>query len=321
MQAKSSIHRVRSSTKVLAAMAIASAFIAGRAHASAIDVALANFSTTTTTGNATNSGINPITYTPVHVTIPVASGKTYDAADLTDTGTTWNSLQSVSTTPTTVSSGVTQVLYEQNIPLVDSSGATTSVTLNASAIESNGKTDAIHTGHNDAAGAGTDGLAPGPSTTLDGYGTDAGAAHLELMNTAWVANGAAEGVSFTLNGLTPDGSYDLYVYGAGTVNGQGATFAMAAANGGASATTNSSTSSEYRSVFAADGVTPVTAGESWNMLVGTADNSGSLTFTAMASETTGAVKPSIDGFQIDAVPEPGSLGLIALAGLALRRRK
>jgi hypothetical protein len=302
-------------------MAIASAFVAGRANASAIDVALANFSTTTTTGNLTNSGINPITYTPVHVSIPVAPGKTYDAADLTDTGTTWNSLQTVSTVPTTVSVGVTQVLYEQNIPLVDSSGATTSVTLNASAIESNGKADAIHTGHNDAAGAGTDGLAPGPSTTLDGYGTDAGAAHLELMNTAWVANGAAEGVSFTLNGLTAGGSYDLYVYGAGIANGQGATFTMASANGSASASTNSSTSSAFRSVFQADGVTPVAAGESWNVLAFNADSNGSATFTALASETTGAVKPSIDGFQIDAVPEPASLGLIALGGLVLRRRK
>jgi hypothetical protein len=144
---------------------------------------------------------------------------------------------------------------------------------------------------------------------------------MELMNTAWVANGAAEGVSFTLNGLTAGGSYDLYVYGAGSANGQGATFTMASANGSATASTNSSTSSAFRSVFQADGVTPVAAGESWNVLAFNADNSGSATFTALASETTGAVKPSIDGFQIDAVPEPSALGLIALAGIALRRRK
>jgi hypothetical protein len=213
------------------------------------------------------------------------------------------------------------VLYEQKLPLVDSSGNATSVTMNVSAIESNGKSDYIHTGHNDAAGAGTDGLAPNPaySSSLDGYGTDAGAAHDELMNTSWVANGTAEGVAFVLNGLTPDASYDLYFYAAGSSNGQGATFAMAAANGGGTASTNSSATSAYRSVFQADGVTPVPAGESWNMIPFTADNTGSVSFTALASP--GGVKPAINGFQIDSVPEPSALGLIALSALALRRRK
>ncbi len=305
---------------------------ANNANAAAINVALANDSTTATTGNATNSGINPITYTPATSTIAAATGQTYDAADVNDSGTTWNSIESVSTAPTTASVGVTTVLYQTGLPLVDSSGATTPITLSVSAVEGNGKSDFIHTGHNDAAGPDTNSLAPSPANStssngLDGYG-GAGAAHAELMGSSWVANGASDGMSFTLNGLTPNGSYNFYVYAAGVSSGQGATFAMSAANGGASAIVNGDTTKEFRSVFMADGFTLVPAGESWNTLVGTADATGSLTFTALASETTGAVKPAVDGFQFQAVtsvttPEPASLGLLAVGGLALlgRRRK
>lgn len=314
----------RASVKLIAAAATAIGLsLAGHARASAINVALANYSTSTTTHADTtdNSGIDPITYTPVQVTIPVAPGQTYDAADTADTGTIWNSLQSVNTAPSVASSGVTNVLYEQNIPLADSMGNATTVTLNVSAIEPDTKADYIHTGHNDGK-TGADGLTANPASALDGYGTDAGAAHMELMNTAWVANGKSDGMQFTLNGLAPHGNYTLYFYGAGTSLGQGASLTMDAANGGASAATNADTTSEYYSVFGADGITPVPAGESWNVLSFNADANGSATFSALASETTGAIKPSLDGFQIQtAVPEPASLGLLALGALALRRRK
>ncbi len=197
--------------------------------------------------------------------------------DITDTGTLWNSIASVSTPPTSASSVAgQQVVYQTGIPLTDSSGAATSVTLNVSAIEGLAKSDFIHTGHNDAAPAGTGpngSLPSNPASTPDGFGT--GAAHNELMNTTWVANGATDGMAFTFNGLTPLAVYNLYVYGAGSVNGQGAAFALDPTNGGATGSTNSDTTNAYRSVFGPGGIDPAPEkGLSWNLLTGTADSSG-----------------------------------------------
>jgi hypothetical protein len=330
---------INANSRLALSAAICAAVVCAQAnlvHAAAINVALANHSTTTTTTNANNSTIDPVTYTPMHVTIPVAPGQTYDAADTTDTGTTWNSLQSVSTVPATNTSGANvNVLYQQNLPLVDSSGAITAATLNVSEILPNNKGDAIHTGQQTAAG--TDGLVPNPGSTAAGTGANngwgtSGSAQQELMGNEFIANGSAEGMIFTLDGLTA-GTYNVFVYGGGTTDGQGATFTLDPSNvpagGTAAVATNSDTSNLYHSVFDSSGTNPTPEkGLSWNMLTATVGASGILTFSATASETTGAVKPAVNGFQIDAVagvatPEPASLGVLAIGGLALlaRRRK
>jgi hypothetical protein len=314
------------------AAAMCGTFIsAGAARAASINVALANSTTAATTGNTSNLGINPISYTPKITSIPLAPSVNYDAADTHDSGTDWNSIQAVSTAPTSAATGVQNVLYEQNLSLVDSSGAATAVTLNVSAIESNGKADFIHP--NGTVVTGTDGLAPNPANSTpvtgtgpDGYGVS-GASHNELMTPSWIANGAAEGFLFTLNGLAPFGSYNLYVYGAGSANGQGGTFTLTdssgVATGGGSVTTNSVAAALNKSVFGAPSGTgndPSTEkGLSWNVITATADSTGSLSFSELQSGDT--IKPAMNGFQIDAVPEPTSLGLMLLTGAGLLGRR
>jgi hypothetical protein len=293
-----------------------------------IDVGLADFSTTATTGNATNGGINPITYTPVQVTVADAPSANYDAADTSDPGTIWNSIQSVSTSPT---SDVSSVLYQQNLPLVNSTGGALTAELNVTALEGSGKTDAIHTNHNiPATATGTDGLHPQPAsstylvasvaTTGDGY--QASNADQLLMGDDWIANGASDGMQFEVTNLTPGQSFTLYVYGVGTVKGSGGLFTLASGNGGASASTNNNASDEYLSVFTtAGGNIPTVAGEAWNSMTGTVDSSGDVTFTEV--EGAGGIKPGMNGFQLDLanVPEPTSLGLLALGTVGLLARK
>jgi hypothetical protein len=315
---------------VVAAAVCGSLGFASHAGAASINVAMADAFTTTTTGNSSNLGINPVTYTPKVTSIAYAGASTYDAADIHDSGTDWNSVEGVSTAPTSAAVGVQNVLYEQNLSLVDSGDNATGVTLNISAIESNGKSDNIHV--NGSVVTGTDSLAANPANSTpvtgsgpDGYGTS-GASHNELMTPSWIANGAAEGFLFTLNGLTPNGVYDLYVYGAGSAVGQGGTFTLTDSSGtptgGGSVTTNSVATALNKSIFTGPGSsTLLPAGGAWNMIQATADGTGSLSFSELTSETTGAVKPAINGFQIDAVPEPTSLGLIGLGGLSLLARR
>lgn len=324
------------STKILAAAAIMSACVAGRAHASAIDVALANESLTNTTGNSTNQGIFPLTsYSntsdgkPNQVSIPYAPSVNYDAADTSDSGTMWNILQSTSTAPTSNTSGSTvNVLYQQGISLRDSMGSSTGVTVDISEILPNGKADNIHANSSSPTNAGTDGLAPNPGGVNDGIGS--GSAHNVLMNSSWFANSTSEGMLFTLHGLTPGATYDLYVYGSGTNGsgpnpGQGGTFSLAAGNqlgvgGISSANTNASATATYRSVFGGTNLNDPAPemGLSWNELIGAADSNGDFTFQELVGPS--GVKPAMNGFQIQSVPEPAALGLVALAGLAMRRR-
>jgi hypothetical protein len=297
-----------------------------------IDVGLANSTTlTTTTTNATNGGINPVTYTPVQVTVADAPSENYDAADTSDPGTIWNSIQSVSTTPTV---SVSPILYQSSLPLVTSTGAAISAELNVYALEgvANGKEDYLHSTSNAPATAGTDGLLPNPanstylvaSVATNGNGYTASNAQRLLMGNEWVTNSTADGMEFEVTGLTAEegDTFSLYVYGAGSVDGSGGTFTLASSNGGASATTNSNTAQRYLSVFDSTGVNPTPEkGLSWNLLSGVVDTNGDVTFSEAAIAGDSA-KESINGFQLDvAVPEPTSIGLLALGSLGLLTRK
>ena len=197
-----------------------------------IDVGLANSTTlTTTTTNASNGGINPVTYTPVQVTIADAPGENYDAADTSDPGTIWNSIQSVSTVPTL---SVSSVLYQSSLPLVTSTGAAISAELNVTALEGNGKVDYLHTTSNAPATAGTDGLDPNPANSTylvsnvatNGNGYTASNVQRLLMGNEWVTNSTSDGMQFEVTGLTAyeGDTFSLYVYGAGSVDGSGGTF-------------------------------------------------------------------------------------------------
>ena len=302
-------------------------------HASAdlvINVGLANNYTTTTTTNASNGGINPVTYTPAQVTIPDASASVnYDAADTSDSGTNWNSIQSVTTAPT---SSVSSVLYQQNLPLYSSVGDLTTAELNVTATEGPSKLDFIHATSNVPTTAGTDGLDPNPanstylvsSVATNGNGYVASNVQRLLMGNEWITNSASDGIILEVTGLTAyvGDSFSLYVYGAGTANGQGGVFTLAAGNGGASASTNSSSTNRYLSVFDSTGTNPTPEkGLSWNLLTGTVDTNGDVTITESANAD--AVKPAFNGFQLDLapVPEPTSAVLLGASALGLLLRK
>jgi MYXO-CTERM domain-containing protein len=320
---------------------------AGRASAavlSAINVSMANFSVTTSNTDAStfgtnNHGITPITYTVPQVNIPLIGTNTFDAADKNDAGTMWNSLQAVSTNLATATTATTYILYEQNLSLADSFGRPSGVTLNVYNRLPSSKLDGFHLGSNTAAG--TDGLNPSPlnnaatpASANDGYAT--GTTHNELMGTNWIANGTSEGFAFTVSGLLPNTNYSVYLYGAGSTNGQGGRFEGAStiltdANGNTTGgtlnatnvSTNNDAANSYRSVFDATNSPDSELGKSWNVLSLTSDANGQLSFAEDGKSPTGGIKPALNGFQIDATPapEPGMISLAALGALAMLRRR
>jgi hypothetical protein len=175
------------------------------------------------------------------------------------------------------------------------------------------------------------------SAAGDGYGV--GGSHKELMGTGWSANGTSEGFGFTLMGLTPSTPYSLYLYSGSSTLGQGGNFTgvstiLTDANGnttggavqGTAVQTNTSSSSDYRSVFGSTANTPElpTSGESWTLLSLTSDASGDLSF-ALTGASAGGIKPILNGFQLDtppaAVPEPASALVLGLSGLGLLGRR
>jgi hypothetical protein len=282
--------------------------LAVRVNAQAIDVQLSR---------TTGAGIVTTVNSPI--TIPVAPGQTYDAADTTDTGTTWNSLIASTLTSNNLSGGNVTFVTEQNLPLVDSLGNASAVTISSIQFtEPTGKNDGIHqTGVVAVSNPGTDGLTNNPAG---------------LMAQNWFDNGTGESMTFNLSGLTPNAVYNLYVYGAGTTNGFGGTFTAPVANraAGYNATTGAYTTEPqlaniYRSVFDSTGINPTPEQNlSWVLLPVQADGSGNLSFSANKDNGSG-IKGSINGFQIDAVPEPSTLAL-AGAGLGImfmmiRRRR
>jgi hypothetical protein len=311
-------------------------------HASAnlvLDVGLANASTTTTlTGGATGS-IIPLTLTPVNVTVPDAPSATYDAADVNTTGTIWNSLESISTSPTVSTS---LVLYQTNDPLVDDFGDSTSALLNVYAVEGSGKTDSLHNtgdGSVTSVGNATNGLDPDPanstylvaSVATNGNGYTASSAQRLLMDNNWQTNSTSDGEEFEVTGLTADEgkSFTLYVYGAGSALGQGGTFSVLTAPGGTvvgtSESTNTSATALIDSVYTSNtGSTLAAAGTSWNELTGTVSATGTVTVEEQLGPS--GVKVAMNGFQLDIalpVPEPSSVLLLSMgaAGILTRRRK
>jgi len=310
------------------------------AHADVvIDLSFANETATSAANNggstqATNMGITPITNyggsAPTQVALPVQpGGGTWVAADESDAGTLWNVMQTTGVAPTTnATGGNVDVTFQQDIALKDSLGNPTSATFTFQEVLPNGKGDFLHGSGSNSGSAGTDTLLPDPGSTNDGI--TAGSSHLLMMASGWIYQSTSESGIITIGGLTAGAQYDLYVYADGCAAGMGGTFALASANDqvagdtSGAVTTNTGAATWFRSVFSSNtGDNPAPEkGLSWNELVATADGSGNITFTDTNSTS---VKEALDGLQIDqvSVPEPASLSLLGLSGLALmiRRRR
>lgn len=290
--------------KTCIGVAFVSSALAVQADAQSINVLL---SRTTSTDPIVTTVNTPVTF---------AGG----AADTADTGTFWNSLICPTVTSNNATGGNATFTVEQNLSLVDSSGAASSVQISSILFtENNGKNDTIHnTGKVSGTDPGTDGLSSSPS---------------QLMDQSWFDNGTSEYITFNLSGLTGGSLYSLYIYGAGQNNGYGGTYTVAAANQAAgydatagAYTTEPSSTSIYRSVFDGTGDPAAENGLTWVVLPVQADGSGDLSFDVRKDALSG-VKGSINGFQLDAAPapEPGTLAIlgcgIIMAGLAFRRRR
>jgi hypothetical protein len=283
--------------------------MATRANASAIDVSLSR----------TTSAADPVTTENPVINIPDAPGVTYDAADTTDSGTTWNSLITPTVTHNDQTGSNLTSVVEQNLSLVDSHDNVSPIAISQILFtEGNGKNDTIH----------QTGIVAGTNPGLDGLSSNPAL----LMNQSWVTNGTAETITFSLTGLVPSSPYALYIYGAGGNIGSGGTYTLPAANQGVgyiatagNYSTEPNKTGAFRSVFDSTGINPTPElGLSWQLLPAVADASGDLSFTVNTDLATG-IKGSINGFQLDTVntPEPASLGFLAVGAAALlgRRRK
>jgi hypothetical protein len=133
-----------------------------------------------------------------------------------------------------------------------------------------------------------------------------------LMGYAFVNNNNAypspNGI-VNLTGLIPNGQYQLYMYSQNTkYDSNGATFSITQGNGGPS---NGSTSSAINT----GNNTTFQLGVNYVIFTATANNAGDLGITW--TPNNGGTEGDFNGLQITAVPEPATLGLIAVSGLGL----
>lgn len=124
----------------------------------------------------------------------------------------------------------------------------------------------------------------------------------------------------SLTGLPANTAVTVYVYGSGNGDGQGASWSLDAANGGGSATTvtDLTAAPTGRDVTLAS-----SQGYGWNSIAGTTDGSGNLAITATAGPGSVWWQTYLNGVQVDVVPEPATISMIAILGgsiLFIRRR-
>lgn len=225
-------------------------------------------------------------------------------------GTTWNVLPRVATSALTAGqAGNPNIssppgdynLYASPISLVDSLGVTTTASISMIS----------HYAGSDVSGSTRESVQ---------FNNNAGAIPEVLMGNNWRdqnfigTTGPATTWEFVFSGLTPSLSYDLYFYGSGNTTAQGVTGTLGAGNGGATATTVGIAAPTL--IFDVGQTTVVSQGTGWNLLGGTADGSGNLSFIASRSSNG---QFFLNGLQLVVVPEPGTAALFGL-GLLLAVR-
>jgi hypothetical protein len=226
---------------------------------------------------------------------------------------------------TNTSGSPVTVTFQQNIPLADSRGNSTSVQLNLSMVLPNNKSDGIHNSGIAGTGTGSDQLTANPT---------------QLMSQSWFVNGTSETVIFQLTGLTPNFTYGLFMYGAGPNDGNGASFSLPPINQGAGYGTGTgwystgglagtgayltvpTAASSYHSVFSASGGSNPAPeqGLTWVLLPTVADPNGNLSIYIQEDNVSGT-KGFVNGFQLEPVPEPATLSLLGAAALGLLARR
>lgn len=259
------------------------------------DISMSSTTSSATTGSpsASQAVLPPFT-------IPDAPGQTYDAADTSDTGTVWNSIVCPNNP-----SDPGQTIRE-TADLVDSHGNASTVTMFVSIDNSEvGIADANPSPFS-SNGAGTDGLAAAPS---------------QLMSQGWQAPGGGDDIQLIFLGLPTNIPLEVYTYGAGAGNGDGATFNLFGSPL-TTTTTQPNPSAIYRSVFDQTGTNPLPEqGLSWTEAQYSTINGG-FVVTIEPDAATG-MPGSINGLQIqELVPEPASFSLVVIStgALIMRRR-
>ena len=251
-----------------------------------------------------SAGATPVTF--------ATSALGYDAADTFDSGTTWNNVyfqggvglntSLTAIVPANAAIGNYQILY--SVPLVDSTGASTAVTVSATI---NATSVDGHAEYNNASPA-------------SGVGV--------LAQSARLYSGG-DTATWTFAGLTAGAQYNLYLYGVGGASGNGAAFTLNAPNdapsgvfaaqttdGAATSTANNTYWDGSGNVIYGPGTDTGHMGNnaygiSWVELNAVADPSGNLIFTESKAASG---QDYISALQLQPVPEPS---VFALAGLGL----
>lgn len=168
----------------------------------------------------------------------------------------------------------------------------------------------------------TEGNATAVDLTLSGganYSGDAIAMEVLKEYRYFSGNAGTVGVTLTLTGLGANGQWDIYLLSQGNANGRTTRFGLGsgslAANSGIAKNDNSNPLIQDASPANYTNSTWTVNGNYVKFASATADASG--TIVIEAASLSGNNAGSLNGIQLVAIPEPATMGMVALTGLGL----